>query len=84
MDMEALRNRVGLTREQVAQILEVSETSIRNWETGRTELTTTPKKYLEVLRLFQCTPEELAVASDKSMNQRSKRKPGRPKKTDRT
>jgi DNA-binding transcriptional regulator YiaG len=80
MDMEALRERAGLTRFDVAMALEVSETSVRNWETGRTELTTTPKKYLEVLSLFQCTPEELAAASDKSLNQRSKRRPGRPKK----
>jgi len=80
MDLEALRERAGLTRAEVAVRLTISETSVRNWETGRTEPTMTPNKYLEALRLFQCTPEEMATASQKSMNQRHKRKPGRPKR----
>jgi transcriptional regulator with XRE-family HTH domain len=78
MDMQVLRERAGLSRAEVAFRLAVSETSVRNWEAGRTEPTMTPKKYLEVLRLFKCTPEELAAASEKSINQRHKRKPGRP------
>ncbi|CBN55808.1 MULTISPECIES: helix-turn-helix domain-containing protein [Kamptonema] len=80
MDLEALRERAGLTRAEVAVRLGISETSVRNWETGRTEPTMTPNKYLEALQLFQCTPEEMATASQKSMNQRHKRKPGRPKR----
>ena len=80
MDLEALRERAGLTRAEVAVRLTISETSVRNWETGRTEPTMTPNKYLEALRLFKCTPEEMATASQKSMNQRHKRKPGRPKR----
>lgn len=80
MDMEALRQRAGLTREDIAKGLEVSETSVRNWETGRTEPTMTPTKYLEALNLLQCSPEEFAAAAEKSLNQRLKRKPGRPKK----
>jgi len=80
MDLEALRERAGLTRAEVAIRLAISETSVRNWETGRTEPTMTPNKYLEALRLFQCTPEEMATASQTSMNQRHKRKPGRPKR----
>jgi len=81
MDMEALRQRAGLTRAEVALRLGLSETSIRNWETGRTEPTMTPKKFLEILKMLECTPTELANASDKSLNSRYKRKPGRPKKT---
>ncbi len=80
MDMEALRERAGLTRAEVADRLGISETSVRNWETGRTEPTMTPQKYLEILDILKCTPEELAVASDKSISQRHKRKPGRPRK----
>ncbi|MGK7920962.1 MAG: helix-turn-helix domain-containing protein [Trichodesmium sp.] len=80
MDMEALRERAGLTRAEVAERLGISETSVRNWETGRTEPTMTPQKYLEILEILKCTPEELAVASDKSISQRHKRKPGRPRK----
>ena len=80
MDMEALRERAGLTRAEVAKQLGISETSVRNWETGRTEPTMTPQKYLETLDILKCSPEELAVASDKSISQRHKRKPGRPRK----
>lgn len=80
MDMEALRERAGLTRFEVAYQLGISETSVRNWETGRTEPTMTPQKFLEILGILKCTPEELAVASDKSISQRHKRKPGRPRK----
>ena len=80
MDMEALRERAGISRAKVAEKLEISETSIRNWETGRTEPTMTPQKYVEMLRILQCSPEELAVASETSISQRHKRKPGRPRK----
>ena len=80
MDMEALRERTGLTRAEVAYRLGISETSVRNWETGRTEPTMTPQKFLEILDILKCSPEELALASDKSISQRHKRKPGRPRK----
>ena len=78
--METLRERAGLTRIEVADKLEISETSVRNWETGRTEPTMTPLKYRELLELLQCTPKELALASETSLSQRQKRKPGRPRK----
>lgn len=80
MDMQVLRERAGLSRAEVAFRLAISETSVRNWEAGRTEPTMTPKKYWDALRLFKCTPEELAGASEKSINQRHKRKPGRPRR----
>ena len=64
----------------MADKLEISETSVRNWETGRTEPTMTPQKYQELLGVLKCTPEELAVASKTSIDCRQKRKPGRPKK----
>ncbi|MGD1912856.1 MAG: helix-turn-helix domain-containing protein [Rivularia sp. (in: cyanobacteria)] len=80
MDMQVLRERAGLSRAEVAFRLAISETSVRNWEAGRTEPTMTPKKYWDALRLFKCTPEELAQASEKSVNQRHKRKPGRPRR----
>jgi len=80
MDMQELRENVDLSRTEVAYKLGVSETSVRNWERGRTEPTMTPQKYLEALNLFRCTPEQLAEASKKSINQEHKGKPGRPKR----
>lgn len=79
-DMEALRERVGLTREDVARLLDISETSIRNWETGRTEPTMTPAKYVAILNVYQCSPQELADATQKSSDRPRKLKPGRRKK----
>ncbi len=80
MDMEAIRERAGLTRAEVANRLEISETSVRNWETGRTEPTMTPQRYQELLQILQCTPKELANASEMSLDRRQKLKPGRPRK----
>ncbi|MDY6807297.1 MAG: helix-turn-helix transcriptional regulator [Cyanobacteriota bacterium] len=80
MDMEALRERAGLTRAEVADRLEISETSVRNWETGRTEPTMTPQRYQKLLQILQCTPKELANACGQSLDRRQKLKPGRPRK----
>lgn len=77
MDMQALRKRAGLSRIEVAFRLAISETSVRNWEAGRTPPTMTVQKYLEALRLFKCTPEELANASNKSMLEHHQRQAGR-------
>jgi len=79
VDIQALRERAGLTRADIAVKLDISETSVRNWEAGRTEPTMTPQKFLELLRLLNSTPEELAAATENSMNNRRKSKPGRPK-----
>lgn len=70
MDIKALRERAGLSRTQVAAWLGVSETSVRNWEKGRTKPTMTPQKYLAALRLFECTPEEFAIATENSIKKR--------------
>lgn len=37
MNLEALRTRDGVSREEVARKLEVSAMTIRNWENGNTE-----------------------------------------------
>lgn len=80
MDIEALRQRAGLTREILAQHLDISETSIRNWEGGRTEPTMTPSKYVVILEILKCTPAEFANATQVSLQQRINKKPGRPRK----
>lgn len=82
MDMQALRKRAGLSRIEVAFRLAISETSVRNWEAGRTPPTMTVQKYLEALRLFKCTPEELANASNKSMLEHQQRQARRSKRVD--
>ena len=67
IDLRMLRQRAGLRIIDVAELLKCSQSSIRNWEKGRT----TPK--LEIWQVFylrdlyQCTEVELKQAVIKSM-----------------
>jgi transcriptional regulator with XRE-family HTH domain len=67
MDLRALRERAGLTILDVSYDLKCAESSIRNWEKGRT----TPKMEVwQVFRLrdlYQCTEEELVQAVKESI-----------------
>lgn len=69
MDLRALRERAGFTAVEIARQLQCSESSVRNWEKGRT----TPKLEIwQVFRLrdlYQCTEVELVEAAKESMNQ---------------
>jgi len=68
MDLRALRERAGLRVFDVAKELDCAESSIRNWEKGRT----TPKMEIwQVFRLrdlYQCTEEELMQAVQESIS----------------
>lgn len=63
MNMKELRERKGLTREEVAARLGKSESTIRFWENGRN----TPKllgwEIPEVLKAYECSVEEWAEAT---------------------
>ena len=67
MDLRALRERAGLRTVDVAYKLKCAESSVRNWEKGRT----TPKmevwQVFRLLDLYQCTQEELEQAVEASM-----------------
>lgn len=67
MDLRALRERAGLRISDVAREIKSAESSIRNWEKGRT----TPKMEVwQVFRLrdlYQCTEDELVQAVKASM-----------------
>ncbi|MEQ8956839.1 MAG: helix-turn-helix transcriptional regulator [Coleofasciculus sp. C2-GNP5-27] len=69
MDLRALRERAGLRISDVAREIKSAESSIRNWEKGRT----TPKMEVwQVFRLrdlYQCTEEELVDAVNESMRE---------------
>jgi predicted transcriptional regulator len=72
MDLRALRERAGLRISDVAREIKSAESSIRNWEKGRT----TPKMEVwQVFRLrdlYQCTEEELVQAVNESMLEETK------------
>ena len=67
MDMRDLREQAGLTILDVAHELKCAESSIRNWEKGRT----TPKlEVWQVFRLkalYKCSERELEQAAQNSM-----------------
>ncbi|MEQ8973854.1 MAG: helix-turn-helix transcriptional regulator [Coleofasciculus sp. C1-SOL-03] len=69
MDLRVLRERAGLRISDVAREIKSAESSIRNWEKGRT----TPKMEVwQVFRLrdlYQCTEEELVDAVSESMRE---------------
>jgi DNA-binding transcriptional regulator YiaG len=79
MDMESLLADAGITKEFLADSLEISETTVRNWLGGRTEPTLTPSKYQKLLNLLRCSPSQLSDACQESMMNRQKRRPGRRK-----
>lgn len=71
MNLRALRKRKELRICDVSDDLKCSESSIRNWEKGRT----TPKMEIwQVFRLrdlYQCTELELVQAAKESMQSKS-------------
>ncbi|WP_413163640.1 DUF4351 domain-containing protein [Capilliphycus salinus ALCB114379] len=73
IDLRTLRKRSGLRIVDVAELLKCSQSSIRNWEKGRT----TPK--LEIWQVFylrdlyRCSEAELKQAVIKSMRSREKK-----------
>lgn len=66
MDVRALRQRLGLSREQFATRFGLESETVRNWEMGRREPDTTARSYLQAIandpglveRAFAPTPGE--------------------------
>ncbi len=69
MDMKQLRLRAKLRTVDVASRVGVGESSVRNWEKGRTMPKLTIDKTAALCVLYQCSIEELAQAVIKSMAQ---------------
>jgi len=63
MDMKQLREKVGLKRIDVAYHLQVAESTVRNWESGRTIPTLNFDQTLELCRLYKCSIGDLAEAA---------------------
>lgn len=55
----ALRAKVGLTQEELASELGVTDHTVRNWEKGRSEAKLTIKQFKKLCSLLQCSADEL-------------------------
>ena len=66
MNMEELRDRQGLSLEDVASRMSKSYSTVRNWEAGRTEPTLSVTEMLNLCGLYNCSLEELKRAVDET------------------
>jgi putative transcriptional regulator len=62
MDMRELRERAKLSPEEAAFRLEVAHSTIRNWESGKTEPSLGVTKVAELMKLYGCSFDELLQA----------------------
>jgi DNA-binding XRE family transcriptional regulator len=67
LTMQLLRMNAGLTAQQVAQKLGVSESTVRNWDKGRTEPQLKLGQVRLLAELYQCSLDDLIAASHNSM-----------------
>ena len=69
MNMKQLRLRVKLRTVDTASRIGVAESSVRNWEKGRTIPTLSIDKTAALCELYQCSIAELAGAVTESIAQ---------------
>lgn len=55
--MRAARTNAGLTQEEASKRLGISETTLRNWESGKS--TPRASKFPDICRLYNCPIENL-------------------------
>ncbi|MBW4570612.1 MAG: helix-turn-helix transcriptional regulator [Tolypothrix carrinoi HA7290-LM1] len=67
MDMRQLREKLNLRTVDVASIVGVGESSVRNWEKGRTIPKLRVDQTAALCRLYKCSIEELEQAVNESM-----------------
>lgn len=67
MDMRRLRERLGLRTVDVAFHVGVAESSVRNWERGRSIPRLKLDQFIKLVRLYQCTIDELEESMQESI-----------------
>jgi transcriptional regulator with XRE-family HTH domain len=68
MTMRKLRERLGLTTADVASALGIADSTVRNWDYGRTIPRLRVDQFVRLLKLYQVTPEELLDAIAQSIS----------------
>lgn len=71
--MKQLRERQKLRTVDVASRLGIAESTVRNWEHGRTTPKLRVDQVVELCRLYQCSIEELGSSVKKSLAQEGDR-----------
>ena len=64
--MKELRQKAGLKAEEVALKIDVSSSTVRNWEQGRTTPKLRVDQFALLCQLYQCSIEQLNKASKQS------------------
>jgi DNA-binding XRE family transcriptional regulator len=59
LELVELRKRAGVTQKMLAEALEVSDHTIRNWEKGRAEAELQLWQVKALCRILQCSLDEL-------------------------
>ncbi len=67
--MKQLREQVGLRTIDVAYRLDVAESTVRNWEYGRTMPRLRADQFAQLCALYKCSIDELAQASQESLKE---------------
>lgn len=67
MDMKKLRERVKLRTVDIAYHIGIAESTVRNWEKGRTIPKLRIDQFGKLIELYGCTFDELQTAVKKSM-----------------
>ncbi|RCJ20227.1 hypothetical protein A6S26_05760 [Nostoc sp. ATCC 43529] len=73
MNLKQLRNRAELRILDVAYRLKVAESTVRNWETGRTLPTLNPIEMLTLCQMYKVSLEELATIASTSYEEHQKK-----------
>ena len=66
MDMRQLRKRLNLRTIDVASRLGIADSTVRNWEQGKTVPTLPIAKIPELLKLYGCSLEEFIAAIEET------------------
>lgn len=57
--LETLRKRAGVTQRALANALEITDHTYRNWLTGRSQPSLSIRQFKRLCKVLDCTPEEL-------------------------